>query len=57
MREVSIGTEYIELGKLLKFGGAAQSGGAAKQWIEQGLVSAGTRNSCRGIRLLAPAAN
>jgi ribosome-associated protein len=39
MKEISIGTENIELGKFLKYGGAAQSGGQAKQWIEGGRVA------------------
>lgn len=38
MRDVIITTEPVELFKILKFEGLADSGGAAKAAIEQGLV-------------------
>lgn len=54
MKEVSIGTPYIELGKFLKFGGAAQSGGQAKQWIEQELVSVNGERETRRHKKIVP---
>ena len=39
MREVLITREPVELYKILKFEGLADSGGAAKALVEQGLVS------------------
>ena len=54
MKEISIGTENIELGKLLKFGGLAPSGGQAKQWIEQGLVSLNGQNETRRRKKIVP---
>jgi ribosome-associated protein len=40
MRQVDINIEPVELYKILKFEGMVHSGGAAKQVIEEGLVSA-----------------
>jgi len=54
MKEISIGTENIELGKFLKFGGLAQSGGQAKQWIEQGLVTVNGEPETRRRKKLLP---
>ena len=54
MKEISIGTENIELGKLLKFSGVAQSGGQAKQWIEQGLVSLNGQSETRRRKKIVP---
>lgn len=38
MEEFQLESEYIELIKLLKLVGIAESGGAAKQLVEEGLV-------------------
>ena len=54
MREISIGTENIELGKFLKFSGLAQSGGLAKMWIEEGLVSVNGQPETRRRKKLTP---
>jgi len=54
MKEISIGTETIELGKFLKFGGLAQSGGQAKMWIEEGRVSVNGETETRRRKKLAP---
>lgn len=54
MKEISIGTEQIELGKFLKFGGLAQSGGQAKQWIEQGMISVNGVAETRRRKKLVP---
>ena len=54
MKEISIGTENIELGKFLKFSGLAQSGGQAKQWIEEGLVTVNGQAENRRRKKLVP---
>jgi len=54
MKEISIGTENIELGKFLKFSGIAQSGGQAKAWIEEGLVSVNGQRETRRRKKLTP---
>jgi ribosome-associated protein len=36
---VTIGTEFIKLDSFLKFCGAAETGGQAKEMIQEGLVS------------------
>ena len=54
MKEISIGTENIELGKFLKYGGLAQSGGQAKMWIEQGLVTVNGQPETRRRKKLVP---
>lgn len=54
MKEISIGTETIELGKFLKFSGIAQSGGQAKMWIEQGFVLVNGQRETRRRKKLAP---
>ncbi len=38
MREIAISTEFIKLDALLKFAGAADTGGAAKEAIQAGQV-------------------
>ncbi len=38
-QQVKIETEFIKLDSLLKFAGAAETGGQAKEMIAQGLVS------------------
>lgn len=54
MKEISIGSETIELGKFLKFSGLAQSGGQAKMWIEQGLISVNGQRETRRRKKLTP---
>ena len=54
MKEIAIGSEMIELGKFLKFSGIAQSGGQAKMWIEQGLVSVNGQPETRRRKKLVP---
>lgn len=39
MREVSLNHQPVELFKLIKFEGLANSGGESKKMIEQGMVS------------------
>ncbi len=39
MKEIEISTEYITLGQLLKWIGAAESGIHARKMISQGIVS------------------
>ena len=39
MREVSLNHQPVELFKLIKFEGLANSGGESKKMIEQGIVS------------------
>lgn len=54
MKEISIGTEIIELGKFLKFSGLAPSGGQAKMWIEQGLIQVNGQKETRRRKKLTP---
>lgn len=54
MKEIAIGSETIELGKFLKFSGIVQSGGQAKMWIEQGLVSVNGQPETRRRKKLVP---
>lgn len=52
MQKVKITTEYITLAALLKFCGAADSGGAAKELIQSGAVKLnGETCTMRGKKL------
>lgn len=54
MKEIAIGTENIELGKFLKYSGAVQSGGQAKQWIEGGRIAVNGNIETRRHKKLVP---
>jgi ribosome-associated protein len=54
MKEISIGSEQIELGKFLKFSGIAQTGGTAKRWIEEGAVLVNGQPETRRRKKLVP---
>lgn len=54
MREISIKTEIIKLDSLLKFAGLAETGGEAKQLVQDGLVKVnGETCTMRGKKLRA----
>ncbi len=52
MTEITIRTEFIKLQDLLKFAGAAETGGGAKRMIQEGRVSVnGEPCAMRGKKL------
>ena len=52
--KVTIKTEYIKLDSLLKFAGAAPTGGMAKEIIESGAVSCNGEQELRRGRKIRP---
>lgn len=54
MRAVAIRTDSIKLGALLKWAQVAQSGGEAKQWIQEGRVRVNGVVERRRSRRLIP---
>lgn len=54
IEEVPVGADGIRLGQLLKLVGAADTGGAAKQLLSEGLVSVNGRTEERRGAQLSP---
>ena len=53
---IKIKTEYIKLDQLLKFAGAAETGGMAKEMVQSGIVSVnGEPCTMRGKKLYSGA--